>query len=473
MKSLDGYIQAIILLILVISTVKGAPTVQADVVVEEIRGGVPAKYDNYIIDGPLNLNELKKINKTLHFNSTIFNGTVNSEGAIFNGDAYFKGAKFNEDANFEGAQFNKDACFGGSVFKRNAIYRKSQFNSITDFTGSQFGCSAIFIGTQFNRLAEFPRSRFEGFVQFTESRFNSHVDFYNSSFANYADFKGSQFNSSVYFVESLFNGSANFNGSLFNGSADFIRTQFNSSASFEKSNFRDLAYFSDATFLSDAVFNNCRFKEDALFEDADIKDKLYLKRTKYNNLYIRWNNITKLAYEDTAYLSLMENFKKLGYFKDYDDCYYAYRVEHRDQSRLRMGSWERYVDMFLQYSYGYGKKPIRPLIWSMISAFCFCIIWTVAYWEKERREIQVDEIFLLAQYKNRGMEDVLFLIPQALIFSITVFLSGAKLFVDPPKIPEISGVPNIIINIIFNFERLLGALFSILFFLALGETILR
>ena len=90
--------------------------------------------------------------------------------------------------------------------------------------------------------------------------------------------------------------------------------------------------FDDAQFNGTTSFNNSRFKDDALFEGTKFNCTLYLIRIKYDKLYIRWRDIKNLAYDDAAYLSLMENFKKLGYVEDYDNCYFEYRKEHRIQS---------------------------------------------------------------------------------------------------------------------------------------------
>ena len=56
-----------------------------------------------------------------------------------------------------------------------------------------------------------------------------------------------------------------------------------------------------------------------------------------------------------------------------------------------------------------------------------------------------------------------------LAFSVTVFLSGTKFFIDHSAIPKIEGHSRSPINKAFVLERLLGALFSILFFIAVSR----
>jgi hypothetical protein len=58
-------------------------------------------------------------------------------------------------------------------------------------------------------------------------------------------------------------------------------------------------------------------------------------------------------------------------------------------------------------------------------------------------------------------------------FSVTVFLSGTKLFIDPPAMPRIIGRSRSMIKKTFILERVLGALFSVLFFIAISGTIVR
>lgn len=60
-----------------------------------------------------------------------------------------------------------------------------------------------------------------------------------------------------------------------------------------------------------------------------------------------------------------------------------------------------------------------------------------------------------------------------LCFSVTVFLSGTKLFIDAPELPRIEGRSRFWIKWAFIVERLLGGLFSILLFIAIGGTVVR
>jgi hypothetical protein len=291
----------------------------------------------------------------------------------------------------------------------------------------------------------------------------------------------------VYFNNTIFDNSANFRDAGFNGDAGFGGAGFNDS-DFSSVQFNKLVSFDDARFNGSASFNSSRFKEDALFEGADFNGTLYLTRAKYDRLYISWKNIKELGYDDAAYLTLLENFKKLGYLEDYDGCYYEYRKAHREQScggkyhgMHPAEEWIRKrIDVGLEAFYGYGKKPIWPLLWSAGTILLFGAFWQIGGLKRGKGANQRG---ILERYgpheaqasrkpQRRDWKRELRAIADAMIFSATLFLSGTRLFVDPPQMPEVQRHQSLA-KAAFIAERVLGAFFSILFFLAISGTVVR
>ena len=227
-------------------------------------------------------------------------------------------------------------------------------------------------------------------------------------------------------------------------------------------------YFDDVVFKGNANFDSSQFNEDALFDNATFQSTLSLTKTKYYKLFIRWYNMEGgLVYDDTAYMSLMKNFKDLGYFEDYDSCYFQYRVEHRGQPWPLVGGLDKplrkCIDFFLEWFYGYGTRPFNAVYFSIAIIVVFGIFW---------RTIGVGGLDDVTGKDDKGWEksDGIF---DMLSFSTTVFLSGTKLFIDPPAIPKIKGRSRSIVKKAFIVERILGALFSILFFLAISGAVIR
>jgi hypothetical protein len=189
-----------------------------------------------------------------------------------------------------------------------------------------------------------------------------------------------------------------------------------------------------------------------------------LTHAKYEKLYIKWDNIHKLAYDNTAYQLLIENLRNLGFNKDADNCYYQFRVDQFQHWQPEIQDSLAYsIDGMAWISYGYGKKPHYPFIWSLIFIGFFGFFW-------RSMGLGTREWPPVARLKNGNNNNGKLLL-HALAFSLTVFLSGTKLFIDPPNIPVLQGRWASIVRPAFIIERVLGAFFSILFFLAIGETI--
>ena len=493
---------------------EGMRVVPAQEILDKIEKGLPVEYDHVIIKGDLDLGKLDLprrwvrgtsygiewqgllenitiVSSAIKASDSIIEGNVSFSNAIFDNSVSFKNSAFNgtdafyDGANFWNSIFYGDADFQGSVFNGDAYFWSSVFYGDADFQGSTFNGDAYFhISASFNGDAYFKDSAFNGDAYFGGSAFNGIANFWSSAFNGDAYFSPSTFNGIAYFGPCTFNRTTSFGGSEFNDTADFWRSSFNNS-DFSEAQFSKAVTFDDARFNNSTSFNNTRFKDDALFEGAVFDDTLYLTRAKYDRLYIRWKNIKALGYDDAAYLALLENFKKLGYLEDYDGCYYEYRRAHRDQdwsgkyhALHPIEEWLRknIFDFLLEKFYGYGKKPIWPLAWSALTIIFFGAFWRMAGMNGCQSE---NHRGILEKYgpqdgkRPLARRGEIRAIADALLFSATLFLSGTRLFVDPPKMPQMQRLSPSRARAAFIAERVLGAFFSILFFLAISGTVVR
>lgn len=531
-----GRLFAFVLLIAIITESSASTAydraISADEVTTKIKAGKPVNFDNCTITGNLNLNALR-FSQPVHFNCTIFQSEVNFSDIIFNEDAYFRSAVFNGFADFGNSRFNgdayfqdvgfngtvdfgdtkfedayfKDANFNGDANFRNvgfddASFRDANFCSDAYFEGTGFNSDAYFLNTNFNGLAYFGDAGFHGRSSFWDANFNGDAyfgdagfndiayflntnfngdayfgdaGFYRRSyfsgagFSSTADFKNARFNGATDFEDAGFNGTANFNAVSFNGTAAFLNATFNST-SFQSAQVANEADFQNVFFAGPANFEGIRFKGDALFENATFQQELSLTRARYEKLYLRWNSLNGgLAYDDAAYMSLMKNFKDLGYYEDYDYCYYDYRVAHRSVPWPLVPGWEvpirKAIDYPLQYFYGYGTRPFNAFFISLFIVIAFAVFWRAVGLggPKDRTIARLKEG---EEWLDGDVTDILG-------YSATVFLSGTKFFIDPPALPRIEGRSKSLIKKAFILERLLGALFSVLFFIAISGTIVR
>jgi len=441
-------------------------------------------------------------NKSAYYAGTNFDESTDFSNVHFTSLADFTTCEFNNQSNFQNCKFDGRSFFWDSRFIGPADFNESMFNDEADFQGSEFSESAGFIHSTFHKTANFEDLIFQRSIAFSDSCFDQDAIFSHSYFGDQIDFNYGKFNGYVKFGNSHFNGNISFFDAEFDNSADFTASEFNGSSDFSNSIFKECAYFSltnyhgpvdfgqgyfgkEAYFLDSCFDNNLslinrQFIKDAVFEGTKIKGVLFLKRSSYNKLYIRWFNINDLDYDDSAYLYLLDNFKKLGYYEDFDSCYYEYRIEHRKQSWPGTNPLMKYLDAFMQYSYGYGKKPLNALLGSLLVIGLFGLFWTIVGIGKSNADlIMQDEYSSRDNVINKKpshysiikdrINDFLY----ATGFSATVFLSGTKLFIDPPAVPDALYLTPDLTRKIYILERILGGLFSILLFITISGTVMR
>jgi hypothetical protein len=115
-----------------------------------------------------------------------------------------------------------------------------------------------------------------------------------------------------------------------------------------------------------------------------------------------------------------------------------------------------YTGMFQFFSlilYGNGFKPLYPIMWSLLIITLFAVFWGATGLESN-------------EYGG-----TFHLLSSALTYSLVVFLSGTKLFVDPPELPRPYDISRNLITQVYVLERTLGAFFLILFLISLFRVI--
>jgi uncharacterized protein YjbI with pentapeptide repeats len=394
-----------------------------------------------------------------YFNYLKNSNAINFPSAIFHRDFYFQDSKINV-TNFKEAQFVGDASFQSGEIKRLAKFEKAKFIKDAHFYGVNFsGDEAIFIEAGFSRDADFDKAKF---------------------LANSTNFAGAEFGKD--------GGLAKFKGANFANNVTFLDSIFHKDAYFSKAKF----------FGAHTNFDNADFEEDAFFEDISIRGLISLTKTKYKDIYIRFNDIAnKLDYNDEAYLKLIKNFNDQALFYDADKLYYEYRTKYRakgwDSSNanertnltmINITSWimaksdkpfRKYIDTVLDISYAYGTEPIRPFYYSLFIIITFAALWRGIGFRKKfyvekfqsNDEMKSVDIFVRTIINEINREK------DSLIFSILLFLSGTRLFVDPPKLPGFPAKSSRLASIMYFSERILGALFLALLLISISKTIIR
>jgi hypothetical protein len=138
-------------------------------------------------------------------------------------------------------------------------------------------------------------------------------------------------------------------------------------------------------------------------------------------------------------LSLIQNYKSLGWIYDSNECY----LEYRRQARQELSGISWISDLLLWAFYGYGVKPEWTIPWSIL----LVVLCTAFYMRNDNKKIG-----------------------DAIVFSAVVFLSGTgKLLITEPKYEPKYRIKWA--KIVFLVERLIGGLLIFMFFYAVTRTV--
>ncbi|HSD57723.1 MAG TPA: pentapeptide repeat-containing protein, partial [Methanotrichaceae archaeon] len=289
----------------------------------------------------------------------------------------------------------------------------------------------------------------------------------NSTFNKIADFTGSSFHDTANFAKSFFNDVVDFRSSDLDGKVQFNDAQFNRNANFE-----------DSDFHSYADFKNTRFGEGSSFlgEGANFRDTLDLTGSNINDIYIRWGNIKKIAYDYKIYKILLDNYKKWSLLEDYNDCYFNFRLELQKRQPYGIGM---FLDFLQRIFYGYGTKPALPIIWSFIIMMFSALFYYITNGIQKSDNKKTPVIYAPGYHKPYKslidkINDILFhkrdiSLGEAFLFSATYFTSGASNLISS-QFTEFYPIGKS--RYVAVLERLFGWVFFAFFLTALGNTIM-
>ena len=129
-----------------------------------------------------------------------------------------------------------------------------------------------------------------------------------------------------------------------------------------------------------------------------------------------------------TYRWLIANFKELGQYSDANECYYIYRKSIRPD----IDDWrgvnisilvDIFVDRFLDFTCGYGVRPLQPIksggIIVLLFGAIFCLL-------SETETLLIDLLAFLAYIIKHPIQPIAF-------FSFTRYLNKIYLFIK--KIP--------------------------------------
>ena len=203
-------------------------------------------------------------------------------------------------------------------------------------------------------------------------------------------FNSSVFNNQVSFGGAVFHGLAGFDGCSFDSVGSFRAVTFRSRAMFRTAVFKGYCLLNDAVFQSQARFSNSFFAKGVNFmrtrfeggtdfagvysgsRAVPIHDSIFFGRRRYGDDESFWRFVKQTAQEAGHYQLAGESFYQercahlRGKFKgsDYDSISAAKKF-----SRLIGGVRLIPEILFGKYLFGYGERPTRVLVASVLLIF--------------------------------------------------------------------------------------------------------
>jgi uncharacterized protein YjbI with pentapeptide repeats len=476
----------------------GGPIVQASEILLALKEGLPVRYDGVSVEGDLDLSSLPEarasgsfvvtnaslrnasfegvtFEKEVFLGGTAFenvsfhnarflagsdfgNTSINNSsfmGAVFEKPVFFDGAIFQDNVSFADSTFGKDTSFKEAIFKGDSEFNWTTFGYYTYFSGAQFLGRALFSDADFQDALDFSSARFAGRASFLQSEFQGWADFDKSVFEEDATFQQADFQEIPSFGDTTFGHEADFSLAHFNGAAYFYRTRFQGDVFFGLSKFEEVAGFKGASFEKNLNMKGIRgplfLMEDAAFGESS---KINLIDADYSRLWAPWKEIrAHLVYDPGAYLALVDNYRRLGWHGDEDDCYYDYR--RLDQAGKGLG-WSKAVDVMAWLSCGYGVRPGYAVAWSILTILIFSLVfWAGDGIRRSAKPLQMlteeDPVPERATVRN------------ALFFSTMIFLSQGPIDFLPVGRHRYYVI----------LEGMLGWLLLALFLVTLGRIMIR
>ncbi len=352
-----------------------------------------------------------------------------------------------KEINFSERGF-KDVDFSFFVFPIKVSFAKAVFYESADFSNVLFFGDADLSNP--NKL-------------YTSVSTDKSADFTEAYFTKQAIFTNTRFSESVIFNDSVFNGGANFKGAVFDALALFLNITFKFFTDFTNAIFHKTTGFANTKFLSGVHFTNATFIHGVAFDKIKITSSTNFKKTRFKNRMpdfynaelhsnIIWDRDIKLwpkiknhknddiykgQIEDNqnAYENLVSHMKKLD---KYHDEHFFYRQEMRCRRSLASPLAKCFYWFYESLAdYGYGIESAL-LGWFL--------------------HIFVGMILIAATTKNN-------------LCSIPLSFANAHSFLFFNKGP-VSGCyelfeGNLLFNIIWGFQTILGVILLFLLLLTL------
>lgn len=289
-----------------------------------------------------------KVKTELHF-----------EDAVITGDVVLK-HELHQNVRFDKATL-RHVLFDGARIYENVRFVDAKINGCVRFQGAEVDKSVVFGGV-----------RIDGDVLFRGAKIGKHVWFDGAKIGD-VWFEGIRVGRDAHFDGAQVCNSARFDLAEITGSVFFEHSEIKNALRFDNSCVGANLEFGGARIGKDASFRNMMIKNDAFFDKAIVGGKLLLQGLEIGGELSFKNAVFQLpAAQEEACRRAKQTFDRLGDRREAD----GYHYREMEAKRMQKSPWARYLELPMQYVFGYGVHPER-----LFTAFLIALIgFGVFYW---------------------------------------------------------------------------------------------
>ena len=236
----------------------------------------------------------------IDFSKLNFKEDIDFSNFVFPMDVSFAGSKFSGKANFTNAVFCGNANFDGAVFSDEALFYKAKFARETYLSGIDFhqkDCSISFTEAVFSYTVIMKGTKFHGETYFEETKFSDDAVFENAHFCGTVSFKDAIFSGKATFTDAKFFNEIKFDWTKFKDFTNFINTEFKQYVpSSHKAEFHSNTSWSWEVELWPQVENHINYQT-----DEDYKTRIKDNQNAYENLSSQMKGLDKYHDEHFFY----------------------------------------------------------------------------------------------------------------------------------------------------------------------------
>ena len=287
---------------------------------------------------------------------------------------------------FTNCVFQDDAGFGMSNFERSLTIKDSVFAQEANFSDMKVAYFVDMTNTHFNgdHIVYFDGVKVDGDFLLQGAQFKSNADFTGADVTRKLDL------SQAAFLDSK--NLADFDG-LNADSMTVEDTTFQGTAKFWAISIKRDLNIRGAKFLNSemmADFSGSKIGHDLLIKGSTwpaSSSSLVINDLSYQNIVpddeASLNFIRRSTYNEEAYEHLEDYYRRLGRGSEADSIYIEYRWKQTEKSPW----YERTGSYLLKVLVGYGRRPWRTLLLSLI----FIAAGTIIFWREKDMETQSSE----------------------------------------------------------------------------------